>query len=322
MTEIAISTPCSTARYASPIAVLAPGQGAQKPGLLLPWVAQDDAARQLARWSDLCGIDLIRLGTTAEAAELVDTAAVQPLVVAAALLGFAALDAAGILDADTIVAGHSVGELAAAAVAGVLEPQDAIALAAVRGRVMAQACAQQSTGMSAVLGGDAAAVLDLVRSLGMTVANRNGAGQIVVAGPSEALRELRAAPPAGAKIVALPVAGAFHTDFMRPARSAFAAAVRRIEFSDPVRPLLSNYDGKPVVSGADALTKVVGQLTGPVRWDLCLAAIRAASVAAIVELPPAGILTGIAKRELPDIPGHSVKTPSRLTALVESLVIS
>ncbi|MFJ4650562.1 ACP S-malonyltransferase [Nocardia sp. NPDC088792] len=304
---------CGTARTA----VLAPGQGAQKPGMLLPWLSPD-VERRLDRWSRICGIDLIRLGTTAEAGELVDTAITQPLVVATALVVSESLEATGMLSADTLVAGHSVGELAAAAVAGVLSAEDAIAVAAVRGKAMAAACELESTGMSAIVGGDPVEVCDRIARLGLVPANRNGAGQIVAAGRSAALQELSAAPPAGAKVVKLPVAGAFHTHFMEPAREALAAAAATVAVADPIRPLLSNSDGRQVRSGSEALAKIVAQLTAPVRWDLCMAAIAAAEASVVIELAPAGTLTGMVRRELPDVARHALKTPENLAAMAEA----
>lgn len=301
----------------APMAVLAPGQGAQKPGMLVPWLSPD-VEGQLERWSQICGMDLLRLGTTAEAGELVDTAITQPLIVATALVGFQRLQAAGIISTDTVVVGHSVGELAAAAVAGVISAEDAIALAAVRGKAMAMACGLESTGMSAVVGGDLAEVCERIAELGLIPANRNGAGQIVAAGRSAALSELSSAPPKGAKVVTLQVAGAFHTHFMKPAQEALAAAAGKIATSDPIRPLLSNSDGQPVRSGSEALAKIVAQLTAPVRWDLCMAAMSEANVSVVVELPPAGTLTGMVRRALPDVARYPLKTPESLDAMVEA----
>lgn len=299
------------------MAVLAPGQGAQKPGMLVPWLSPDTEGR-LERWSQICGLDLLRLGTTAEAGELVDTAITQPLVVATALVGFQHLLSTGIIAADTVVVGHSVGELAAAAVAGVISAEDAIALAAVRGKAMAMACGLESTGMSAVVGGDPAEVCDRIAELGLIPANRNGAGQIVAAGRSAPLRELSAAPPRGAKVITLQVAGAFHTHFMEPAQEALAAAAGNIAAGDPIRPLLSNSDGRPVRSGGEALDKIVAQIAAPVRWDLCMAAMGEAGVSAVIELPPAGTLTGMVRRELPDVARYPLKTPESLHAVVEA----
>ncbi|MFE3546952.1 ACP S-malonyltransferase [Nocardia sp. NPDC059177] len=297
------------------LALLAPGQGAQKPGMLIPWLVAPDAEHQLAVWSDLCGLDLLRLGTTADADELVDTAVTQPLIVAAGLLAFRALCADGPLPVETVVAGHSVGELTAAAVAGVISADTAIFLAAARGSAMADACRSESTGMSAVLGGDTSIVIDVLDRLGLSAANRNGTGHVVAAGRIEALQQLSAVPPEGAKVVPLSVAGAFHTPFMRSAESAFAAAIDGVTVNDPWFRLLSNSDGKEVDSGADTMAKLVSQLTGPVRWDLCVESIGAASVTAAIELPPAGTLCGIARRELPSIARHPLKRPADLTAL-------
>ncbi|MTE16177.1 ACP S-malonyltransferase [Nocardia aurantiaca] len=298
------------------IALLAPGQGSQTPGMLTPWLELPGAADRVALWSKASGLDLLRLGTTATADEIVDTAVTQPLVVAAALLAFAEIPQ-GSLPADTIVAGHSVGEFAAAAVAGVISADDAVALAAIRGAEMAKACALEPTGMSAVLGGDEAEVLARLEELGLIPANRNAVGQIVAAGKLEALEALAANPPEKARVRALPVAGAFHTAFMAPAQDAVAEAIAKIAPGEPARSLLSNFDGQPVSSGQDAIDKLAAQVTRPVRWDLCTETIRAAGVSAVAELPPAGTLVGIAKRELKGTPNLALKTPADLPALAE-----
>ncbi|NNH75895.1 ACP S-malonyltransferase [Nocardia uniformis] len=298
------------------IALFAPGQGSQTPGMLTPWLELPGAVDRIELWSKAAGLDLLRLGTTATAEEITDTAVTQPLVVAAALLAFAEIPHDS-LPADTFVAGHSVGELAAAAVAGVISADDAVALAALRGAEMAKACALVPTGMSAVLGGDEAAVLARLEELELVPANRNAVGQIVAAGRMDALAELAANPPEKARIRALPVAGAFHTAFMAPAQDAVADAISKIAPSEPIRVLLSNFDGQPVDSGQDAIDKLAAQVTRPVRWDLCTETVRAAGVSAVAELPPAGTLVGIAKRELKGTPNLALKTPADLPALAE-----
>ncbi|MGV9817879.1 ACP S-malonyltransferase [Nocardia xishanensis] len=298
------------------IALFAPGQGSQTPGMLAPWLDLPGANDRLAQWSKASGLDLVRLGTTATAEEIVDTAVTQPLVVAAALLAYAEIDQDS-LPAATIIAGHSVGEFAAAAVAGVISPDEAVSLAAIRGAEMAKACALEPTGMSAVLGGDEAAVLERLAELDLVPANRNAVGQIVAAGKLDALAELAANPPEKARVRALPVAGAFHTAFMAPAQDAVAEAIAKITPNDPARVLLSNFDGQPVASGQDAIDKLAAQVTRPVRWDLCTETIRKAGVSAVAELPPAGTLVGIAKRELKGTPTLALKTPEDLPALAE-----
>jgi [acyl-carrier-protein] S-malonyltransferase len=299
------------------IALLAPGQGSQTPGMLAPWLDDPGAADSVARWSEAAGLDLRRLGVDAGADEIVDTAVTQPLVVAAALLAAARLTAKSELPAGVVVAGHSVGELAAAAVAGVLSADDAVALAAVRGREMAAACKATPTGMSAVLGGDPEEVLAALERLGLDPANRNAAGQIVAAGPVDALAALEADRPGRARVMRLPVAGAFHTRFMAPAEEALRAAVDRLTPADPVRPLLSNADGAVVTEGAEVLRRLVAQVTRPVRWDSCTATMRELGVGAVVELPPAGTLVGIAKRELKGTPTLALKTPDNLSGATD-----
>ncbi|MBV9351356.1 MAG: ACP S-malonyltransferase [Mycobacterium sp.] len=304
------------------IALLAPGQGSQTPGMLLPWLELPGAADQLASWSAASGLDLVRLGTTASAEEITDTSITQPLVVAATLLAYQELTKRGLLaaafeNAEVIAAGHSVGEIAAYAIAGVIPADDAVALAATRGAEMAKACANEPTGMSAVLGGDEAEVLARLEQLDLVPANRNGAGQIVAAGRLDALDKLAEDPPAKARVRALGVAGAFHTEFMASALDGYAAAAASMATAEPTVTLLSNFDGQPVSSATAAIEKLVAQLTRPVRWDLCTETLRQNNVAAIVEFPPAGTLAGIAKREFRGVPTHAVKSPADLEGLAE-----
>jgi [acyl-carrier-protein] S-malonyltransferase len=300
------------------IALLAPGQGSQTEGMLSPWLELPGAADRLSSWSTASGLDLARLGTTASTEEITDTAIAQPLIVAATLLAYQELTTRGLLaDKDVVVAGHSVGEIAAYAIAGVLSADDAVALAAIRGAEMAKACANEPTGMSAVLGGDEAAVLARLEQLDLIAANRNAAGQIVAAGRLSALDKLAEDPPEKARVRALGVAGAFHTEFMASALDGYAAAAQNVATAEPTAVLLSNRDGQPVNSAADAMEKLVAQLTRPVRWDLCSETLRQRSVSAIVEFPPAGALSGIAKRELRGTPTHAVKAPADLDGLAE-----
>ena len=282
--------------------------------MLAEWLELPDAADQIALWSKISGLDLATLGTSATAEEITDTAVTQPLVVATTLLAYAELAKRG-LPATTVVAGHSVGEIAAYAIAGVISPDDAVKLAAVRGAEMAKACAVESTGMSAILGGDEAEVLARLEELELIPANRNAAGQIVAAGAVAALEKLAEDPPAKARVRALATAGAFHTHYMASALDGYAAAAAGVTASDPTTTLLSNFDGRPVISAADAMDKLVAQLTRPVRWDLCTEAIGNLNTTAIVEFPPAGTLAGIAKRELRGVPTHAVKTPADLDGL-------
>ncbi|MFR9804428.1 ACP S-malonyltransferase [Pseudonocardia sp. RS010] len=301
------------------IALLAPGQGSQSPGMLAPWLADPAAAETVTSWSEATGLDLARLGTTADADEIKDTAVTQPLVVVNALLAAARL--ADALPSTAPTAGHSVGELAAAAIAGVLTPDQAVRLAAIRGRAMADACALEPSGMAAVLGGDETAVLARLEELGLDPANRNGAGQIVAAGPQAAIEELEKAPPQGARRAAvLPVAGAFHTRFMAPAEDAVRAAAAELDPADPARPLLTNSDGSVVKGGAAALDLLVAQVTRPVRWDSCMATLGELGVTAVLELPPAGTLVGLVRRDLKGVTTLALKTPDDLdkaVALIE-----
>lgn len=303
------------------LALLAPGQGSQTPGMLSPWLELSGAADRLSTWSQISGLDLTRLGTTATAEEITDTAVTQPLVVAATLLAHEELTRRGVLDGknvgDITVAGHSVGEIAAYAIAGVISADDAVKLAATRGAEMAKACALEPTGMSAVLGGEEAEVLARLEALDLVPANRNAAGQIVAAGSIAALEKLAEDPPAKARVRQLATAGAFHTHYMATAAEGYAAAVEGVTTAEPTATLVSNADGQAVSSASDAMAKLVNQMTKPVRWDLCTETIRQQNVSAIVEFPPAGTLAGIAKRELRGVPTHAVKSPADLDGLTE-----
>jgi [acyl-carrier-protein] S-malonyltransferase len=286
--------------------------------MLAAWLELPGAAERIAAWSEIAGLDLAALGTTASAEEITDTAVTQPLVVAATLLAHEELTRRGLVDGkNAVVAGHSVGEIAAYAIAGVISADDAVRLAATRGAEMAKACALEPTGMSAVLGGEEAEVLARLEALDLVPANRNAAGQIVAAGAVAALDKLAEDPPEKARVRKLATAGAFHTHYMAPAAEGYAAAAETVSVSEPTAALLSNADGRPVASGADAMAKLVNQMTKPVRWDLCTETMREKNVTAIVEFPPAGTLTGIAKRELRGVPTHAVKSPADLDGLAE-----
>lgn len=303
------------------LAILAPGQGAQKPGFLRPWLADwagADAATARARWlSALAGIDLVHLGTEADEETIRDTATTQPLLVAAALI---AADHLPIAEAG-VVAGHSVGEITASALAGVLSAESAVALAGVRGREMAAASARAETGMTAVLGGDEADVLAAIEAAGLTPANRNGNGQVVAAGALTGLEKLAENPPARARLRPLSVAGAFHTPYMASAQTALEALAGGITAGKPERALLSNADGTAIAdgpsAGAETVRRLVRQITSSVRWDLCSATLADLGVAALIELPPAGTLAGLAKRALKGTEIVTVNTPDDLTAAAE-----
>ena len=300
------------------LAVIAPGQGSQTPGFLTPWFEYFDAmgdfsAKLVAGWSDLAGFDLRHLGTTADADEIKDTAKAQPLLVLGGLTGAGALFAG---DASTIslFAGHSVGEITAAALAQVINGDDAISLVAARGREMAKAADGSNTGMSAVLGGEREFVVAHLQSMGLTPANENGAGQIVAAGSLDALAKLAENPPAGARVRPLAVSGAFHTSVMQPAVSVLAELAAGLNVSAPSHTLLSNKDGAAIADGREVLDRIVGQIAGPVRWDLCMQAMADLGVTGVIEMPPAGTLVGLIKRAQPQIETFALKSPDDLDA--------
>jgi [acyl-carrier-protein] S-malonyltransferase len=300
----------------------APGQGAQAPGFLGEWLELPGFADRLGALSELAGCDLIRCGTTAGAEEIRDTAIAQPLLVAAAVTAAAELlggadQAYELADAALAAgvgatAGHSVGELAAGAIAGTLSAEDAVRLVRVRGQAMAQAAAAEPTGMTAVLGGDEQDVLTAIEAHGLTPANVNGAGQIVAAGTLDQLAAFAADPPPRARLRPLSVAGAFHTSHMAPAVDALRAAVDGMAVHSPALALLSDRDGAVVRSGGDWIERIVTQVSAPVRWDMCMQAMADLGVTALIELPPAGTLAGLARRALPGVKTVTLKTPGDL----------
>ncbi|QVQ52179.1 ACP S-malonyltransferase [Spiractinospora alimapuensis] len=289
------------------LVIVAPGQGAQTPGFLSPWLELPGVADRVEYWSAVADLDLRRYGTTADADEIRDTAVAQPLLVSAGLLAAEQLG-----DTADAVAGHSVGEFTAAAFTGVLSPEAALVLVRERGRGMAEASATTPTGMTAVLGGDRAEVLEALATHGLTPANDNGSGQIVAAGTVEQLQALADAPPARARLRSLSVAGAFHTQHMTPAVERLGALAAGVLPGDPRTRLLSNADGAVVRSGRDYLNRLVAQVSSPVRWDLCTETLSDLGVTAIIELPPAGTLVGLAKRALRGVELLALKTPEDL----------
>jgi len=286
-------------------------------------------AERLGTWSELAGCDLTRCGTIAEAEEITDTAVAQPLLVAAALAAAAELldwpgeperlAGAAVASGVGAAAGHSVGELAAGAIAGAVTPQDALRLVRVRGQAMARAAAEQATGMTAVLGGDEAEVLARIEACGLTAANINGAGQIVAGGTTEQLAAFAADPPPKARLRPLAVAGAFHTRHMAPAVDVLREAAAEVTAASPALALLSDLDGSVVRSGQDWLQRIIGQVAAPVRWDSCMQAMDSLGVTVMIELPPAGTLTGLARRALPGVQTVALKGPADLDQARELL---
>ncbi|WP_405784266.1 ACP S-malonyltransferase [Streptomyces sp. NBC_00859] len=293
------------------LVLVAPGQGAQSPGFLTPWLDLPGAADRVAAWSDAIGLDLAHYGTKADADAIRDTAVAQPLLVAAGLLSAAALG-------DFVpgaVAGHSVGEITAAAFAGVLDDAAALGFVRTRGLAMAEAAAVTETGMAALLGGDPEIVLPHLEKLGLTPANVNGAGQIVAAGTAEQIAALVDDKPEGVRrVMPLKVAGAFHTHHMAPAVAGLGRAAQDLVVADPAVPYLSNADGKVVTTGADVVARLVNQVSNPVRWDLCMETAAGLGATALIEVCPGGTLVGIAKRAMPGVRTLALKTPDDLDA--------
>lgn len=303
------------------IIVVAPGQGSQTPGFLSPWLEVDGVAEHVAALSDAAEVDLVRHGTTSDADTIRATDIAQPLIVAASIV------TGTILTKDrrssvSAVAGHSVGEFAAAHLAGILSDTDAMKLVGVRGRSMAAEASAIATGMSAVLGGDESELANALSELGLTAANMNGGGQVVVAGELDALAQLAANPVSGTRVIPLQVAGAFHTAFMEGAVATLRDAASAVDTTDPTIPIYTNRDGSRVSAGASYLELLVGQVSNPVRWDLCMQSFEKDGVTGVIELAPAGALVGLVKRGIKGLPTVAIKTPDDLTAAIDLLEAS
>ena len=295
------------------LALLAPGQGSQTPGFLSPWLEDKNAAEVIGTWSDAIALDLTRLGTTASAEEIRDTANAQPLLVAGGLIGALRLFRTD-LSAISYVAGHSVGEITAAAFAGVLDSVSAMKLVHIRGAQMAIAAKGSNTGMSAVLGGEREVVVAAINAAGLTPANENGGGQIVAAGSLDALAAFGENPPDGSRVRALAVSGAFHTSTMAPAVPHLATLAASLTVGEAKIPFISNKDGAVISAGREILDRIVGQIAGPVRWDLCMATMAKCGVTGVIEVPPAGTLAGLVKRAQSEIETFTLKGPEDLEA--------
>ena len=295
------------------LAIIAPGQGSQTPGMFNSWIQDPLLKELLLSWSDAIGLDLLHLGTVAEAEEIKDTANAQPLIVAASLLGAHALD----IKNFAVTSGHSVGEIAAAALSGAMTENDALTLVRARGLEMAKAAATSPSGMSAILGGDRTKVLAAISALNLVAANDNGAGQIVAAGDLQALALLNENPPTGSRVRALAVAGAFHTQFMQPAVDPLRVLASSIATHQVVIDVISNKDGQVVTDGAEVLNRIVNQIANPVRWDLCMETLKSLGVTGVIELPPAGTLVGLLKRAAPEIETFALKSADDVDAARE-----
>lgn len=298
------------------LVVVAPGQGAQTPGFLTPWLDVPGVEARLEWLSVVSGVDLIEHGTRSDAETIRDTAVAQPLLVGAGLVTLLALfpHPAEAFTRVSVGAGHSVGEITAAAAAGVLTAEQAMVFVRERGRAMAAAAALAPTGMIAVLGGDADDILSAASALGLTAANMNGAGQIVLAGSLTALAAFADSPPEKARVRPLQVAGAFHTDVMFPAVEVLKRYARSVSTHDSRIQLLSNADGRVVHDGRDVLRRLVSQVSRPVRWDMCMSTMAELGVTALIEIPPAGTLTALAKRALPGVDTLALNSPDDLDA--------
>jgi len=295
------------------LAIIAPGQGSQTPGMLNSWIHNPALKELIVSWSAAIDLDLLHLGTVADADEIKDTANAQPLIVATSLLGAHALG----IKSFSVTSGHSVGELSAAALSGAISESDALRIVRARGIEMAKAAAMSPAGMSAVLGGDRTEVLATIASLKLVAANDNGAGQIVAAGDLQALEALNENPPAGSRVRALAVAGAFHTQFMQTAVEPLRTLATTVTIHPVSIQVVSNKDGQVVTDGAEVINRIVNQIANPVRWDLCMETLKSLGVTGVIELPPAGTLVGLLKRAASEIETFALKSADDVTAARE-----
>jgi [acyl-carrier-protein] S-malonyltransferase len=302
------------------ICIACPGQGSQAPGFLNPWLEIPVFKEQIENASAVLGIDLVHYGTVADADEIRDTKIAQPLIVAAGIASYEALkQSLGEALVVSATAGHSVGEVTAAYVSGVFDSDNALKFVQRRGNEMAAAAALTPSSMAAVVGGELEAVVAHLESVGLFAANYNGAGQVVAAGSKELIEALVAAPPAGTRVVALQVAGAFHTSFMEPAKPALADFAKELDVKDPEISIWTNNDGALVASGQKYLDLMVNQVSNPVRWDKTMESMVAANVSVMIELLPGGALSGIAKRAMPNTVAIALKTPADLDKVAEAI---
>ncbi len=299
------------------IVVACPGQGSQTPGFMLPWLELEAYSSTIDHLSEASGVDLRLHGTVSDADTIRDTAIAQPLIVAASIASYAALQAELPGFAPGALAGHSVGEIAAATIAGIFTREQGIEFVTARGRAMAAAAALEETSMAAVIGGDWAVVEESLNSLGLAAANFNGGGQVVVAGGKAAIAELAANAPAGARVIPLQVAGAFHTRYMQPAVASLTDYAEALTVADPKVAIVTNKDGSTVSSGRDYLDLLINQVSNPVRWDACMSALQDNGATALIELSPAGALVGLAKRGMQGVETLAIKTPDQLAAAAE-----
>ncbi len=299
------------------IALTCPGQGAQTPGFLAPWLELESFRQEIEKYSAILEMDLIHFGTEADAVEIKDTKIAQPLIVAASMASCAVLVEA-LKDYSLFggVAGHSVGEIAAANIAGVLDTEAALKFVKARGEQMARAATLEASSMAAVVGGEQEIVFDHLSNMGLFAANYNGKGQIVAAGSSAKIQELVANPPSGTRVVGLAVAGAFHTSFMETAKVALSSLASSIRTENPKLLIWSNSDGARVDSGDKFLELLINQVSNPVRWDLTMDSMLSDGVSAVIELLPGGTLTGIAKRAMPGVATLALKSPEDLETAV------
>jgi [acyl-carrier-protein] S-malonyltransferase len=282
-----------TARFAA----VFPGQGSQRHGMLASLPDPDPVIRLLDAAEALSGLELRDIATDGTPEQLADTRAAQPLLYLADWAWGSALLAHGAV--PVAFAGHSLGELAALAVAGAFSVEAGLELVVERSRLMARCAADTPGGMMAVIGMDSAVIAACVADLGgVWVANDNAPGQVVLSGTYEGLGEAtRALSEAGARrLVRLNVAGPFHSPLMEPAAADFRAVLERATFNDIPVPVCQNAAPTLATGAATLRDRLAEQITSPVRWTETMSTLREAGAAVLVECGPGAVLRGLARR--------------------------
>jgi len=304
------------------VAVLFPGQGAQKVGMGTWLMAYPETKRIFALASAVSGADIATLCREGPLEELQRTELAQPALLAVGLSCWAALRQAGVVPAAA--AGHSLGEFGAWVVSGLLDEETALRLVAERGRAMGEAAAARPGGMAAVMGLPPARVEQICREVESTgpvvPSNLNCPGQVVISGSQPALeRALALVTAAGGKAMRLPVAGAFHSPLMEQASARFTKVIESVRPGQVKVPVAANYTGTLVAHQADAVAALRSQMLGAVHWEAAMRSLLGAGITLLLEMAPGRTLAGLMRRIAPEVRVISVDDEAALAEAVATV---